>query len=170
VRRRGERGTDSRDWRREKKQPRPQSLPHRAAFPHSGGESKPAPAPRVELRAAIQELEPVSAWIGRVEAARIRQPVIPADLGAGGVQPLRDRVELVDREPRMSSFRRHEWLVFGDVQFLRADAEPRAHCAHRRRAIDLLEPDDLTIKPPRFVDPAAWRENLDVVEGEVQPT
>src|SRR4051812_6200826 len=61
-----------------------------------------------------------------------------------------------------------EVLVLGDMELLRAGAEPGADASHCLRPRDPLEADDVAVKACRLADGSGRHHHLHVVEREAQ--
>src|SRR3954469_17841556 len=111
-------------------------------------------------------LDPVAERVGRVEAPHPWDRVVPDDLDAGVAQARGERVEVVGAQCRVRLARRCERLLDPDVQLLRVAAgepDPPAG-AQRRRLLQLRQPEQAAVEPPRLVLAAGRGGELDVVD------
>jgi hypothetical protein len=114
-----------------------------------------------------EQFEPVSPRIRGVEAADVRERVVPLDARRPRLEPARERVELGGRqaERRVRLARGDERILHADVELAAAsEREPDAAArAQRLGLLELLEAEQLAEEAPRLVLASRRRRELDVI-------
>src|SRR5215472_1641276 len=128
---------------------------------------EPRPVRTGSLGVLHEQLEPVAPRIGRVEAADARERVVPLDVLARGLEPLRELVEFPARETeggvRLPG--RREGLFDAYMELAAAEREPDASArAQWLGLLEFLKTKEAAEEAARLVLAAGRRRQLHVIE------